>query len=128
MSGSADLKVVSATRDDQGGYLEEVLAKLAHAQREAERYRHAWEQAEQEIDRMARQLQSAFDQGFVLDEAPEKKMPPAETPENAPATPVCDAPATTLAAAEAEATGPERRSWWRKLSCAIVSLRFCCRS
>lgn len=126
MSEPSGLKVVSATRDDQGGYLEEVLAKLAQSQRDAERYRHAWEQAEQEIDRMAQQLQRAHDQGFVIDEAPHVQA--EKTHHGAASALVCDPADPTPAAAGAEATGPNRLSWWRKLSCAIVSLRFCCRS
>lgn len=137
MSNPSELKVVSATRDEQGGYLEQVLAKLAQAEREVEQYRRAWEQAEAEIDRMAHQLQRAHDQGFILEDAPEAASAAAGgTPENqagsTPLKPVCDAadPASAAAgpgAAGPGATGPTGRSWWRKLSCGIVSLRFCCR-
>ena len=83
MSSSSELKVVSATRDEQGGYLEDVLAKLARAEREAQQYRRAWEQAEAEIERMARQLQRAHDQGFAIEEAPDSaRMDPNSIPEH----------------------------------------------
>lgn len=132
-SSPSGLTVVSATRDAQGGYLEEVLAKLAQSEREVEQYRRAWEEAEAEIDRMAHQLQRAYDQGFVIDEAPPAPgAAPADMapniPDGAPPAPVCDAAGMPSTIAGPDATGPDGRSWWRKLSCVIVSLRFCCRN
>jgi Asp-tRNA(Asn)/Glu-tRNA(Gln) amidotransferase A subunit family amidase len=60
-----NLRVVSSTRDNDGGLIESTLGRLAAAEHEAQWYRNAYEQAEKEITRMTEELQRAYDLGYV---------------------------------------------------------------
>ncbi len=65
MTQENNLRVVSSTRDNEGGFIESTLGRLAAAEKEAQWYRNAYEQAEKEIMRMTEELQRAYDLGYT---------------------------------------------------------------